>query len=288
MSPWKHAILNLYYHGTLPYRRWRAARSGAGGQAPVVALFYHRIADDAGNPCTISNREFAQQMDWLESRFDLISLEEAQRRLRNHQNRQPAVCITFDDGYAANCDEALPLLIERRIPCTYFVSSRCVLEGIPFPHDVASGSRVWPNTAAELRAMAAAGIDIGSHTRTHADLGRLHNPRKLYDEVVVAGQELQQAIGGPVRYFAFPYGQSINLNAEVFHLAHEYGYEGVCSAYGGYNFPGDDPFHIQRVHADNLMRLKNLVTIDPRKTSRAFRFDYQAVARCESEGAAAR
>ncbi len=275
MPPWKNLLLNCYYHGTLPYRRWQSARAGAAGMAPVVVLFYHRIADDAGNPCTISNRMFVRQMDWLQQRFDLVSLAEAQRRLAGTHNPRPAVSITFDDGYAANCDEALPMLIERRIPCTYFVSSRCVLDGIPFPHDVASGSQAYPNTVEQLRAMAAAGVEIGSHTRTHADLGRLHNPRELYDEVVAAGQELQQMLGRPVRYFAFPYGQHANLNVQAFHLAHEYGYEAVCSAYGGYNFPGTDPFHLQRVHADNMIRLKNLVTVDPRKVRLPRRFEYQ-------------
>ena len=49
-------------------------------------------------------------------------------------------------------------------------------------------------------------------------------------------------------------------------MAYEAGYRGVCSAYGGYNFPGDDPFHLKRFHADEqFIRFKNWMTIDPRK-----------------------
>ena len=143
----------------------------------------------------------------------MVSLEEAQRRLVEKKNPRPAVSITFDDGYDANCDEAIPLLIARKIPCTYFVSSRCVLEGIPFPHDVGEACTVRPNTLEQIRAMAAAGVEIGAHTRTHADIGRLHNPRELHDEVVGSGRDLQQALGRPVRYFAFPFGQPKNMNA---------------------------------------------------------------------------
>ena len=66
--------------------------------------------------------------------------------------------------------------------------------------------------------------------------------------------------------FAFPFGQYVNLSSEAFRLAWEAGYEGVCSAYGGYNFPGDDPFHLQRIHVDDdMIRLKNRATVDPRK-----------------------
>ena len=40
----------------------------------------------------------------------------------------------------------------------------------------------------------------------------------------------------------------------------------MCSAYGGYNFPGDDPFHLRRFHADpEFIRFNNWMTVDPRK-----------------------
>ena len=69
-----------------------------------------------------------------------------------------------------------------------------------------------------------------------------------------------------VRYFAFPYGQHENLSAAAFRMAFDAGYAGVCSAYGGYNFPGDDPFHLRRFHADEeFIRFVNWMTVDPRK-----------------------
>ena len=77
-----------------------------------------------------------------------------------------------------------------------------------------------------------------------------------------------------MRYFAFPYGQHENLSADAFRVAVDAGYDGVCSAYGGYNFPGDDPFHIRRIHADpELIRLKNWLTVDPRKLEMQNDFD---------------
>ncbi len=65
--------------------------------------------------------------------------------------------------------------------------------------------------------------------------------------MVAAGEELQAALGRPVRYFAFPFGLHANLNAAAFALARGAGYEAVCSGYGGFNFPGDDAFHLQRI-----------------------------------------
>ena len=92
---------------------------------------------------------------------------------------------------------------------------------------------------------------------------------------MAAKEELETVLGRPVRYFAFPYGLSDNLNPAAFALAKEAGYAGVCSAYGGFNFPGDDPFHLQRIPvSDDMIRLKNWVTLDPRKL-RTKRFQYR-------------
>ncbi len=271
----RQLLLNGYYGATLPYRHWANRRRCANGLAPLMVLFYHRIADDRANGWTHSNQLFLKQIRWLQRHCELVSLEEAQRRMRNVENDRPTACITFDDGYAENCDQAIPLLIDENIPCTYFVSSAHVLDGKRFPHDIAVGCPGHPNTVEQLREMAKCGIEIGAHTRNHADLGPIHDEIKLYDEVVVAGEELQEAIGKSVRYFAFPFGLPGNLNARAFQIAFEYGYEAVCSAYGAYNFPGDDPFHLRRIHVDNMVRLKNWCSVDPRHLRRRLDFDYE-------------
>lgn len=274
MRWWKQLLLNTYYPATVPYRRWQARRDALAGAAPIAVLFYHRVADTFPNAWTCPTRTFSNQMHWLQDRFDMISLAEAQQRIRSEHNSRPAVSITFDDAYSENCDHALPLLVKEQIPCTYFVTTRNALHGIPFPHDVAMGRPTRPNTPDELRWMAEAGIELGAHTRTHADLGRISDPRVLHDEVIAARDELEAVIDRPIRYFAFPFGLPHNLNPAVFAMARAAGYHGVCSAYGGYNFPGDDPFHIQRVHGDpEMIRVKNSVTIDPRKR-RTPRFRY--------------
>ena len=247
MPLWKQLLLTLYYHATYPVRAWNYWREVSQDRLPVIVLYYHRIADDRANPWTISNAMFVRQMRWLRERFDFISLDDAQQRIRRGYNPQPCVSITFDDGYADNCQQAIPWLIKQRIPCTYFVTLQNVLNEEPFSHDLVMGHRFAPNTLEQLRAMAAAGIEIGAHAYTHADLGPITDPRLLRHEVVAAKEELEAALGRPVRYFAFPYGLSANLNPAAFALAKEAGYAGVCSAYGGFNFPGDDPFHLQRI-----------------------------------------
>ena len=283
MNPLKYSALAAYYYGTYPLRLWREACLMPRNFSPVMILFYHRVADNWPNPWTISTRQFERHLDWICGRFETISLAEAQQRIRAGKNRRPAVCITFDDGYADNCRSAIPILIRRRIPVTYFVSLDYVLHGCPFPHDEKAGTPLGVNTLSDLRDMARAGVEIGAHTRTHPDLGQVFDEAELYDEIVAARDDLAAEIRHPVRYFAFPYGMPENLSAAAFRMAARAGYEGVCTAYGGYNFPttrnnaasfgaGDpspwtDPsFHLRRIHGDpELVAVKNWLKIDPRK-----------------------
>lgn len=261
--------LHAYVLATRGARRRLLRRLSAEGRAPVCILFYHRVADRHPNAWTISNPNFIRQVRWLQRQADLVSLEEAQHRLR-HGNPRLAVSITFDDGYAENCDLALPFLEQHKIPCTYFVSWDFVVTGRPFPHDAAAGIPLKPNTLKQLRQMANAGVEIGGHTRHHVDLGRIRDEAVIHDEVVQSARELSAEVGVPVRYFAFPYGQRHNLHADAITVAKAAGFRGVLTAVGAYNHPhvSHEAFLLQRIHGDpEFARLKNWITLDPRKLS---------------------
>jgi len=276
----RELALHAYYYGTYPLRTRYRDRLESGGQAPLCVLFYHRVADTHPNGWSISNGEFESQMRWLKQNVDLVSLAEIQSRMRSGRNDRVAVAVTFDDGYAENCQRAIPFLLAHEIPMTYFVALDFVVHDRPFPHDVQTGTTLAVNTPQQLREMAEAGIEIGAHTRTHCDVGAINRNETMIDEIVTATDELGTLIDRPIRYFAFPYGQTKNLSAAAVHLAKANGMLGVCSAYGAYNFPGNDPFHIQRFHADpEFIRLKNWVTIDRRKMrhGRGFQFPETAV-----------
>jgi peptidoglycan/xylan/chitin deacetylase (PgdA/CDA1 family) len=258
-------LVDAYYHATRPYRGLWLMHACRAGTAPVMILFYHRVADDRANGWTCSTKLFARQIAWARRRNDVVTLDEAQRRLREG-NHRPAVAITFDDGYADNNAFALPLLVREQLPCTYFVATDFAASGRPFPHDVANNRPLRPNTFDDLRRWADAGIEIGAHTRTHADLGALKDESALRDEIVGSRDDLAAELGRPVRYFACPFGLPANMQPAVFTIAREAGFEAVCSAYGAYNFPGDDAFHLRRIHADDdFARFRNWLTVDPRK-----------------------
>jgi len=274
MQNWKDNLIDAYRLCTSPIRIQKRWQLSAEARFPIFILFYHRVSDCFPNPWTISCQEFERQIDWMQSCFQFASLSEVQQVIRNGKNRMPLVSITFDDGYAENSEFAIPLLLERKIPFTYFVTVDNLVHQTPFPHDLEFGRALPVNSVESVRALAKIGVEIGSHSRSHANIGGLQDPNQIYDELIVASRELSELISQPVRYFAFPYGKHQNLSARAFELLLEEGFQGACTTLGGWNDLGRDPFELTRLHGDpSLSRIKNWLTLDPRISQGVYYWD---------------
>lgn len=250
----------------MPLRRWHVQQLASQGMAPMSVLFYHRVADDYPNSWTISSAEFERHLDYCRKNYDLIGLDEVQRRSRERASYRPSVTFTFDDGYSENCRHALPLLIRHRVPCAYFVSVLNIRDQVSFSHDIAAGRPLPVNSVDELIAMADGGIEIGLHAHSHFDFSQPFDQDSLRREIVDAKAELEELIGRSVRYFAFPYGLPKHLHPQAIQAVFESGMRGFCSAFGAYNIPGQDEFHIRRFHGDpEFARLANWLSFDHRK-----------------------
>ena len=236
------------------------------GAAPMSVFFYHRVANSYPNMWTIPRDQFKRHIECSREHATLISLAELQRRSRLGFNSEPTVSITMDDAYAENNEFAIPFMVDRGIPCTYFVTVGNVKNGTPFLHDVKRKRPLPVNSIAEIRAMADAGIEIGLHTRSHFDFSGPATAEDIRVEIATAADELSQWIGKPIKYFAFPYGMPQHLSPIVIDAVRDAGMDGYCSAYGAYNFPGDDPFHIRRIHGDPQKAMfRNWITYDESK-----------------------
>ncbi len=260
--------LAAWFYSWLTWRQRRRLKQqfAEAERFPIAVLFYHRVADRHLTPWTISRRNFAQHLDWLEKHFEIISLSDAQQRIRGTNNKRPSVAITFDDGYSENCDFAIPELLRRGLPATYFVVSEAVATGKPFAHDSANLIPLKPNTIDEIKDIHRSGIEIGGHTRRHADIGRITNRSELEDEVLGGIAHLESWGVGPVRYFSFPFGMPQNTSQLAIDLLCKAGVAGFCTAYGAWNWPGSSGYHLRRIHADpGMQTLKSWLTFDPRK-----------------------
>ena len=271
----RETALQAYLHMTWRHRQSLTKRFSARKSFPGAVLFYHRVADCFPNSWSISNKNFVRHLDWLQQHFEFVSLADTVADQKLGARERPTVHITFDDGYADNMIVALPELIRRGIPTSYFVTTQFVEDQIPFPHDVAQGHPLAPNTIDEIRCLADAGIVIGAHSHSHIDFGKPLTRVELIREIVDVRKKLQDWTGQSIDYFAFPYGLPGNIVQPAVDVIFEAGYKAFVSAAGGFNFPGDDHHHLQRIHADpGMAALINWLTYDPRKTMRPSPFHY--------------
>lgn len=261
-------LITTYRLCTVPLRKWDIYRRQQTNECPIGILFYHRVSDHSPTPWTIGRQQFLKQIRWLSRNFDLISIQEAQRRIRTG-NCRPSVCITFDDGYEENAEFALPLLASLNIPTMYYVSQDFLDSDQPFPHDAALGLQLLPNRSSTLKRWRGSCIEFGSHSRSHSDLGSITDIPRLYDEIIVAGQNLSQQLDAEIEHFAFPFGQIENVNEIGVEIARQSSLKSISFALGGWNRVGGSPWQLQRMHGDpSLTRLKNWLSGDPRMLRR--------------------
>ena len=149
--------------------------------------------------------------------------------------------LTFDDGFEDN--GVLPELGE---PATVFVVSGWLGQ----PHPTAPQARVL--TAEELRALHAAGIEIGAHTVSHPDLSAL-TYEEAFEELAQSKHELERVLGTPVDVAAYPYGRA---SADTIRAARASGFRAVCATSGRGSW--DTPHHLPRQDMTNRSTLVGL------------------------------
>jgi peptidoglycan/xylan/chitin deacetylase (PgdA/CDA1 family) len=114
-------------------------------------LIFHRVlpAPDPLFPHEVDAARFDQQLGLLKSCFQLVSLADGLRGLREGTLPPRAACITFDDGYADNAEIALPILQRHGVAATFFVATGFL-----------DGGRMFNDTVIELVRRAPEEVDL--------------------------------------------------------------------------------------------------------------------------------
>jgi peptidoglycan/xylan/chitin deacetylase (PgdA/CDA1 family) len=215
------------------------SRSSTGtelGAIPMV-LMYHSVAPCHKDPykATVSPQRFERQMRWLRSN-QLRGVSMGELLAANGERRaRRLVGLTFDDGYQDFVSYAMPVLQQYGFTATVFA----------LPGRL-GGQNEWDAdrprkellTANELRGIAQAGVEIGSHGLMHVSLPDADDA-VLSAETVDSRAILQQLLGHQVRGFCYPYG---DLDARVVAAVRAAGYDYACAiaplpAIGRYAIP---------------------------------------------------
>jgi peptidoglycan/xylan/chitin deacetylase (PgdA/CDA1 family) len=212
-----------------------------------VVVAFHRIQD--GNDrrgLSIGREMFDGYCRFFADHFRVVSLAALVARLERGEPLDRHLAITFDDGYRDNFENAMPVLAKLSLPATFFVVSGWIdSEAWPW-WDHQDGVRypwmTWPQVA-ELRR---SGFEIGAHTRTHADLGKVTGAAARL-EIQGGRIDIEDRLGEPVDLFAYPYGGAANMTAENRDFARAAGFRCCCSSFGGLTGYRTDPFHLHRI-----------------------------------------
>jgi peptidoglycan/xylan/chitin deacetylase (PgdA/CDA1 family) len=183
----------------------------------------------------LTSDDLAYLLEWLRPRFDLLTPEEYTAA------KKPGVLLTFDDGFANNFSNALPVLRMFGAPAIFFVSAQHVAQPrdwLKFVREMAT--RGWGSLEAvpedvacdwydgmsveQLRQCSADPlVTIGSHGETHAVLTECSDD-ELRRELRESKSFLEAVASKPIEFFAYPRG---DYDARVSRCAMNAGYSGA-------------------------------------------------------------
>jgi peptidoglycan/xylan/chitin deacetylase (PgdA/CDA1 family) len=223
----------------------------------VLVLCYHAISDDWPAALSTTPERFEAQLELLLERgYRPVTFEQAVT--------DPApgrtLAVTFDDAYRSVLERAYPIMERLGVPGTVFVPTDWAGREEPMawagidqwlggPHERELTCMGWE----DLRGLARAGWEIGSHTRSHPHLTQIDDGR-LDAELRESRAACEQGMGGTCRSIAYPYG---DVDQRVIAASRAAGYSLGASL--PKRFGSRDPLDWPRVgvyHVDDLRRFK--------------------------------
>lgn len=167
----------------------------------VPIILYHRIAispTDGVNyksPYYVKPELFEEEMKLLHNwGYQTITTEMLINAIKDGADLPPRpILITFDDGNLDNYVTAFPIMQKYGFTGVLYIVGNYL------------GAENYMN-ADQVKEMATAGWEIGSHSMSHADLPSLEPQQQRY-EVVESRVFLEEKLGVTVQTIAYPFGK---------------------------------------------------------------------------------
>ena len=223
-------------------------------------MMYHMISDqlpqEKKSGLRVSPEMFEKHLKYFkDSGWKFIKMSE----LKNHQNENKVVAITFDDGYLDNYSQALPLLKKYDACATlYLVIDR-------HQNDWSVKKNPKHNTGVlvdekklsddHIKEMLDSGVfELGGHTITHPYLPNTSIEEKKH-EMIECKNILETTFNTKVSSFAYPFGI---YNSEDVEILENSSFESAVTTNEGV-VNTNTPFELKRIKAsgkDNFFAFK--------------------------------
>ena len=179
-------------------------------------LCYHSVGTPEWGVNDVSPERFRRQLELaLSLGFRFVGAE----RVASGDALSNELAVTFDDALLSVLHNGAPVMAELGVPWTLFV----VTDWAGGRHS--SGRRLLMSWK-QIRELDRAGVQIGSHSVTHPNFGRIelqHARSELHD----SRQVLADQLGTAPDAFAIPFGQSRDWSVDVMEIAESAGYRRV-------------------------------------------------------------
>jgi peptidoglycan/xylan/chitin deacetylase (PgdA/CDA1 family) len=173
----------------------------------VVVLCYHSV-HPTYEFASATPAQFDEQVGWLRDHCEIIRLSEVLDRIKQPRaSSRPTVAITFDDGYEDNFFHALPVLLRHGVKASFFLTTG-LIDRVPSALDHMRRIRkmdVSGLTWEQVSEIRQAGMQIGSHTVTHANLTKLDDQTARM-ELTDSKHVIEDHLGEEVSSLAYPFG----------------------------------------------------------------------------------
>ncbi len=199
-------------------------------------LEYHTVTNHPDPSSEIYNvppAEFSAQLDYLaENGYTTITLKDYARARRfGEPLPDKPIILTFDDGYADNYSEMLPILEAHGMKAVVFVITNEIGK---------SGYlSMW-----QLKDMQRRGVEIGSHTADHLPLITLSD-EFLINQIRLSKIFLEWSGIEPVASLSYPNGV---YNSQIIEMLAQENYLAAVTGEAGLNTLETDPYRLRRVN----------------------------------------
>jgi peptidoglycan/xylan/chitin deacetylase (PgdA/CDA1 family) len=213
----------------LPWNRAARRADSEPARTDTVVLSYHAVSPDWDSPLSVTPEQLADQIEYMLGKgYKAVTFSEAV----GDAPVEKALAITFDDGCHSVFDRAAPILERFGVPGTLFVATDYIGRGQPMswpgidqwvggPHE----HELLPMSWEQAQALADAGWEIGSHTRSHPLLTEVSEDQ-LSEELAGSRGECERRLGRPCTSIAYPYG---DYDERVVAAAATAGYSAGCT-----------------------------------------------------------
>ena len=207
---------------------------------------YHRFGENKYPTTNTTISQFKEHINELiKNNYNVVSIEEIIDAFKNKNDLpEKTIGLTIDDAFLSIYKKAWPILKEKNLPFTIFVSTGAV--GVK--------SKKIMNWS-QIREMVNSGVTIGHHTKNHFHLVS-RDKETIINEIEEANIDFFKNLGFTPDIFAYPYGE---YNNEIKQITKKY-FKAAFGQQSGVLFNEIDMFELPRFSMNeeygNLKRFK--------------------------------